>query len=179
MNVPDVYEFAVTPNATYIIAENGPNVLRIYTDGRRHPPADELWPTYNGASVGHWEGDTLVFTTISLKGASGDDVIVDRTGLVLSDASRATTRMRKIDDKTIEAQITIEDPKAYTKPFTVRVNQQIAPDDEIIEFICNENEQSSQHLVAPKISHTVETARSIVSSIDLTSASTPDRPSRT
>ena len=44
MNVPDVYEFAVTPNATYIIAENGPNVLRIYTDGRKHPSADELWP---------------------------------------------------------------------------------------------------------------------------------------
>ena len=80
MNVPDVYEFAVTPNATYIIAENGPNVLRIYTDGRKHPSADELWPTYNGASVGRWEGDTLVFTTISLKGSKDDDVIVDRTG---------------------------------------------------------------------------------------------------
>ena len=119
MNVPDVYEFAVTPNATYIIAENGPNVLRIYTDGRKHPSADELWPTYNGASVGRWEGDTLVFTTISLKGSKDEDVIVDRTGLVLSDASRATTRMRKIDDKTIEAQITIEDPKALKAPWMV------------------------------------------------------------
>ena len=102
MNVPDVYEFAVTRDAVYIIAENGPNILRIYTDGRSHPTKEELWPTYNGASVGHWEGDTLVFTTISLKGASGNDVIVDRTGLVLSDASRATTRMRKVDATTIE-----------------------------------------------------------------------------
>jgi len=119
MNVPDVYEFAVTRGAVYILAENGPGIVRIYTDGRAHPPAEELWPTYTGASVGRWEGDTLVFTTISLKGASGNDVIVDRTGLVLSDASRATTRMRKIDDSTIEAQMTIEDDKALTKPWQV------------------------------------------------------------
>ena len=117
MNVPDVYEFAVTRDAVYILAENGPGVLRIYTDGREHPPSEELWPTYTGASVGRWEGDTLVFTTISLKGASGNDVIVDRTGLVLSDASRATTRMRKIDDTTIEAQMTIEDDKALKAPW--------------------------------------------------------------
>jgi len=119
MNVPDVYEFAVTRDAVYILAENGPGIMRIYTDGRAHPPAEELWPTYTGASIGHWEGDTLVFSTISLKGASGNDVIVDRTGLVLSDASRATTRMRKLDDSTIEAQMTIEDDKALTRPWQV------------------------------------------------------------
>jgi hypothetical protein len=119
MNVPDVYEFAVTRGAVYVLAENGPNILRIYTDGRSHPSKDELWPTYNGASVGHWEGDTLVFTTISLKGASGNDVIVDRTGLVLSDASRATTRMRKVDATTIEAQMVIEDDKALKAPWRV------------------------------------------------------------
>ena len=119
MNLPDVYEFAVTPGQVLIVAENGPNVLRIYTDGRAHPAREDLWPTYNGSSVGHWEGDTLVFTTISLKGSSGNDVIVDRTGLVLSDASRATTRMRKVDDMTIEAQMVIEDAKALKAPWTV------------------------------------------------------------
>ena len=112
MNVPDVYEFAVTPAAVYVIAENGPNVLRIYTDGRKHPASEDLWPTYNGASVGQWEGDTLVFSTISLKGSKDNDVIVDRTGLVLSDASRATTRLRRVDENTIEAQMVIEDAKA-------------------------------------------------------------------
>jgi hypothetical protein len=119
LNLPDVYEFAVTPAAVYVLAENGPNILRIYTDGREHPPADERWPTYTGASIGRWEGDTLVFETVSLKGSSGNDVIVDRTGLVLSDASRASTRMRKIDENTIEARITIEDPKALTAPWSV------------------------------------------------------------
>ena len=119
MNVPDVYEFAVTAAAVYVIAENGPNVLRIYTDGRKHPASEDLWPTYNGASVGRWEGDTLVFTTISLKGSKDNDVIVDRTGLVLSDASRATTRLRKVDESTMEAQMVIEDAKALKGPWRV------------------------------------------------------------
>jgi len=119
MNLPDLYEFVVTPQQVIVLGENGPNVLRIYTDGRTHPAPADLWPTYSGSSVGHWEGDTLVFTTISLKGFSGKDVIVDRTGLVLSDASRVTTRMRTIDDKTMEARMVIEDKKALTAPWTV------------------------------------------------------------
>src|SRR5678816_3528557 len=119
MNLPDVYEFAVRPEQVWIIGENGPNILRIYTDGRKHPAAEDMWPTYSGSSVGHWEGDTLVFTTISLKGFSGKDVIVDRTGLVLSNATRVTTRIRKIDDMTMEARMVIEDSKALTAPWTV------------------------------------------------------------
>ena len=119
MNLPDVYEFAITPDKVLIVGENGPNILRIYTDGRKHPAKEDLWPTYSGASVGHWEGDTLVFTTISTKGWSGKDVIVDRTGLILSDASRVTTRMRKIDPATLEAQMVIEDSKALKAPWHV------------------------------------------------------------
>ena len=143
MNVPDVYEFAVTRDAVYVLAENGPGIMRIYTDGRTHPPPEELWPTYTGASVGHWEGDTLVFTTISLKGSSSNDVIVDRTGLVLSDASRATTRMRKIDDTTIEAQMTIEDDTALTRPWQVtkRYTKQ-PPGTWAWDYSCGENNRN-------------------------------------
>src|ERR1044071_4391719 len=119
MNVPDVYEFAVTPSATYVLAENGPGILRVYTDGRTHPPAEELWGTYTGASVGRWEGDTLVFETVGLKGSRDNDVIVDRTGLVWSDKSRVATRMRKINDTTLEAAIVVEDAKALKAPWKV------------------------------------------------------------
>ena len=119
MNLPDAYEFAVTPAAVWILVENGPNMLRVYTDGRDYPPDDELWPTYSGASIGHWERDTLVFTTISLKESRDGDVILDRTGLVLSDAAKVTTRMRKVDDTTLEAQMTIEDAKALASPWQV------------------------------------------------------------
>jgi len=119
MNVPDVYEFAVTPSATYVLAENGPGILRVYTDGRQHPPAEELWGTYTGASVGRWEGDTLVFETRGLKESRDNDVIVDRTGLVLSDAAKATTRMRKVNDMMMEAVIVVEDAKALKAPWKV------------------------------------------------------------
>jgi hypothetical protein len=119
MNLPDVYEFALTPKATYILAENGPALMRIYTDGRTHPAPEDLWPTYTGASVGRWEGDTLVFTTVSMKGSKDNDVILDRTGLVLSDAARVVTRIRKVDDATLEARMVIEDAKALKAPWHV------------------------------------------------------------
>jgi hypothetical protein len=120
MNLPDVYEFAVRPEETWILGENGPAIIRIYTDGRKHPDADDLWPTYTGDSVGHWEGDTLVFDTVSSKGWLIDkDVIVDRTGLILSDKLHTVTRMRKVDANTIEAVMTLDDEKALTKPWTI------------------------------------------------------------
>jgi len=119
MNVPDVYEFAVTPAATYVLAENGPGIARIYTDGRKHPPAEELWGTYTGASVGQWEGDTLVFETRGLKESRDNDVIIDRTGLVLSDAARVTTRLRKVNETTLEAVMVVEDAKALKAPWKV------------------------------------------------------------
>ncbi len=116
-NLPDPYEFVVRPEQVWVLAENGPNVMRIYTDGRKH--LEEPWGTYTGDSVGHWEGDTLVFTTIGLKGFRDQDSILDRTGLVLSDASHATTRIRRMNDTTMEVQMTIEDSKALTKPWVV------------------------------------------------------------
>lgn len=116
-NLPDPYEFVVRPEQVWILAENGPNVMRIYTDGRKH--LEDQWETYSGDSVGHWEGDTLVFTTVALKGSRDGDSILDRTGLVLSDKAHATSRIRKTDANTLQVQMTIEDPKAMTKPWTV------------------------------------------------------------
>ena len=144
LNLPDTYEFAVTRNATWILTENGPNTMRIYTDGRTHPAAEDLWPTYTGASVGHWEGDTLVFTTISMKGWGKDqDVIVDRTGLVLSDAARITTRMRKVDDMMLEAVATIEDSKALKAPWTVTKRFRKMPAGTWVwDYACAENNRN-------------------------------------
>ena len=98
MNMPDVYEFAVTPKQVWIMTENGPGILRIYTDGREHPEPEMMWPTHTGDSVGHWEGDTLVFDTVSLHSSDEGRTILDRTGLYLSDAAHIVTRMRKLDD---------------------------------------------------------------------------------
>jgi hypothetical protein len=140
-NLPDPYEFVVRPEQVWVLTENGPNVLRIYTDGRKH--LEDQWETYTGDSVGHWEGDTLVFTTVALKGYRDKDVILDRTGLVLSEKSHATTRIRKIDSTTIEVQMTIEDPKALTKPWVVTKQfRKQPPGTRMYDYGCAENNRN-------------------------------------
>ncbi|MEX0828458.1 MAG: hypothetical protein WD005_05850 [Haliea sp.] len=107
-------QFVVRPEQVWIIHER-PDVRYIYTDGRAHPSSDLLVPTFDGHAVGHWEGDTLVVETIAMT----PGVPVDRTGMVLSAEARITERIRKIDDKTIENQLTIIDPLAFTEPWVV------------------------------------------------------------
>jgi hypothetical protein len=115
--------------------------MRIYTDGRKH--LEDQWETYTGDSVGHWENDTLVFTTVALKGSRDGDSILDRTGLVLSDKAHATTRIRRIDDTTIEAQMTIEDPKAMTKPWVVTKQFRKMPaGTRLYDYGCAENNRN-------------------------------------
>lgn len=117
-------QFVVRPEQVWIVYER-PDVRYIYTDGRSFPPEDELWPTFEGYSIGHWEGDTLVVETRSIKGG----IPIDRTGTALSDSARVTERIRKVDDKTLENQITIEDPVAFsglwqvTRRYTKRAEQ--------------------------------------------------------
>lgn len=147
MNLPDMYEFVVRPEQTWILTEYGPNVLRIYTDGREHPGPDDRWPTYTGDSVGKWEGDTLVFSTLSTKGsqwpASGD-TILDRTGLVLSDAAHFVTRLRRIDANTMEARMVIEDSKALTAPWNVTKTYRRQPNGtRVYDYGCAENNRNT------------------------------------
>ena len=142
-NAPDGYEFVVTPKQTWILTENGPNTLRIYTDGRKHLPDDFIWPTYTGDSVGSWQGDTLTFTTIGLRGEDG--TIVDRTGIILSDAAHATTQIHKPNPDTIEVKLTLEDPKAFTRPWQVTKRfTRIPGGDEIriMDYACAENNRN-------------------------------------
>jgi hypothetical protein len=140
-NLPDPYEFVVRPEQVWILTENGPNVARVYTDGRAH--LDEPWGTYTGDSVGHWEGDTLVFTTIGLKGWRDQDQILDRSGLVISDAAHITTRMRKTDATTIEVEMTIEDPKALTAPWVVtKTFGRMPAGTRVYDYGCAENNRN-------------------------------------
>lgn len=143
LNLPDVYEFAVTPKQVWIISENGPNVMRIYTDGRAHPAPGDLWPTHTGDSVGHWEGDTLVFDTISLHSSESGRTLLDRTGLMLSDAAHIVTRMRINAEGLMEAQMTIEDARALTAPWVVtKVFRRLEEGARVYDYACNENNRN-------------------------------------
>ena len=140
-NLPDPYEFVIRAEQVWVLAENGPNVLRIYTDGRPH--LDEPWGTYTGDSVGHWEGDTLVFTTIGLKGWRDQDQILDRSGLIISDAARVSTRIRKTDDTTLEVSMIIEDSKALTEPWHVtKTFAKMPPGTRLYDYSCAENNRN-------------------------------------
>jgi hypothetical protein len=143
LNIPGLYEFVVRPEQVWIIAETGPYLLRVYTDGRPQLAPEELWPTYTGDSVGHWEGDTLVFTTVGLKGSEGTRGILDRTGVLISDEAQITTRIRKTDETTIEVELTIEDSRALRSPWVVtkRFERQTA-DIRLYDYACAENNRN-------------------------------------
>jgi len=141
MNLPGAIEFIVRPEQVWILTEDGPSITRIFTDGRSHPPPDEMWPTYSGESVGRWEGDTLVFDTISLKGAG--DTILDRTGLVLSEQARVTTRLRRLDERTMEARMSIEDSEALTDAWQVTKQYELLPaGSRMFDVACAENNRN-------------------------------------
>ena len=139
---PQPRKIIQTPNDVVILYEAQAGVRQIFTDGRSLPPAD-VQPWWYGYSVGHWDGDTLVVETTGFR----DDVWLDIDGSPLTGTGKLTERFRRPNYGTLEIDITIEDPKVYTKPFTVRVNQRIMPDTELIEFICGENDRSGPHLV--------------------------------
>ena len=126
-----------TPDLVTIIYEANYGLRYIFTDGRTLPPQGDPQPWWYGYSVGRWEGDTLVVETNNLRG----DGWLDVRGSPFTEQAKITERFRRVSFGKLEIDITIDDPMAYTKPFTVRVNQQISVDNEIIEFICNENQQ--------------------------------------
>jgi len=141
LTLPGAVEFVVRPEQVWILNEDGPNISRIYTDGRSLPKEGDYWPTFDGESVGHWEGDTLVFKTIGLKGEG--DTILDRTGAVLSDKINVATRMRLIEMDKLEAIMVINDPVALSKPWTVVRHFERQPKGtRLFTVVCNENNRN-------------------------------------
>jgi hypothetical protein len=131
-------KFIQTPAVLVILYEASSGMRQIFTDGRPLPNNDPQ-PWWYGYSIGKWDGDTLVVETSSLR----DDGWLDIIGSPLTDAAKLTERFRRVSYGRMEIDITVDDPKAYTRPWTVRVNQQIMVDTELIEFICLENNRFS------------------------------------
>ena len=101
-------------------------------------------PTWAGYSSGHWEGDTLVVESNGFNGKAW----LSGFGNPTTDAMRLTERMRRRDFGHMDIQLTIDDPKAYTKPWTAELHPELIPDTELMEFVCNENERDLRHLTA-------------------------------
>ena len=138
---PQPRKIIQTPGVIVILYEAQGGVRQIFMDGRALPKDVEPW--WYGYSIGKWDGDTLVVETTGFR----DDVWLDIDGSPLTGTGKMTERFRRPNYGTLEIEVTIEDPKVYSKPFTVKVNQRIMPDTDLIEFICSENDKSGPHLV--------------------------------
>ena len=140
-NHPQPRKIIQTPAVIVILYEANGGVRQIFLDGRKMP-TDDPQPWWYGYSIGRWEGDTLVVETAGFR----DGGWLDVNGAPLTDAARVTERFRRPSFGQLEIDVTVNDPKAYTTPWTARtIRQQLMPGDELIEFICTENEKSSKH----------------------------------
>jgi hypothetical protein len=137
---PEPRKIIWSPREIVILYEGNAGIRQIFTDGRSLPGGDAQ-PWWFGYSIGKWEGDTLVVETSGFR----DGGWLDVNGSPLTDAGKMIERFRRVNYGTLELDLTVDDPKAYTRPWTVRVTQRLMPDDELIEFICAENERSSAH----------------------------------
>lgn len=143
-NHPQPRQIVQTKNLILITYESNYGLRYIYMDGRPAPNNDPT-PWWFGYSRGRWDGDTLVVETTNFRGDEKAGWL-DVNGSPYTEALKMTERFRRPNFGSLEIDVTIDDPKAYTKPFTVRVNQRIMVDSEMIEFICNENEKSTHHI---------------------------------
>ena len=138
---PQPRKMIQTRDLLVILYEGNAGIRQIFMDGRPLPPSDAE-PWWYGYSVGKWEGDTLVVETAGFR----DDGWLDINGSPLTSAGKMIERFRRPNFGNLEIEVTIDDPKAYTKPWTVTVKQLITLDEEMIEFICAENEKDVRHM---------------------------------
>lgn len=143
------FKLLQTPSTIALLSEGfgggsaiGPAAYRqILVDGRELPKDPN--PTWQGYSVGHWEGDSLVVDSAGFN----DQTWLDAGGHPHTEALHVTERLHRKDFGHMELKTTFDDPKAYARPWTISVDVNIVPDTELLEFVCNENERDLQHYV--------------------------------
>jgi len=151
---PQPLKIAQLPRQILIIYESNYGLRTIYMDGRSLPALGKVQPYWHGYSVGRWEGDTLVVESNNFHGVDPDNPRavglpdaflgagwLDHQGSPYTEAMKLTERFRRVNYGLLDVELTVDDPKAYTKPFTVRILQRVVADgSEPIEFICHENQ---------------------------------------
>jgi hypothetical protein len=141
---PVPWKFLQLPNQVVILYEAFTQFRQIFMDGRVLPK--EPNPTWLGYSIGRWDGNTLVVESNGFNGKAW----LDQSGHPATESLQVTERFRRVDFGHMELEITINDPGAYTKPWTVKEHPALALDTELLEFVCNENEKDIRHIADPK-----------------------------
>lgn len=136
--VPLPYKIVQTPGLIVVLYEENTIHRQIFLDGRKMVP--DAVPRWSGYSTGRWDGDTLVVETAGFN----DRTWLDRSGHPHSDGMRLTERFRRRDAGHLEVDVTITDPKAYRTPITYKRQATLLPDEDLLEYVCTENEKSVQ-----------------------------------
>jgi len=133
--LPHMLKFVHTHDLLVTLNEMNAGYRQIFTDAR--PLPDDPSPSWQGYSSAKWSGDTLVVDTIGVR----DDTWIDWNGSVVTEAAKIREEIRRPDFGHLEIKVTVDDPKAYTKPWSITLTQRIVVDAELIDEICLENEQ--------------------------------------
>jgi hypothetical protein len=141
LTFPPYRKFLQLPGLFVILSERDVTYRQVFVDGR--PLPDDPTPAWNGYSVGRWDGDALVVQTIGFR----DDTWLDRNGSPMTAAAKVTERYRRINFGRLEVEVTVDDPKAYTRPWTVTLVQLLVPDTDLLDYHCLDNERDRGHLV--------------------------------
>jgi hypothetical protein len=138
--LPGPFKLIQTPGLILVRNEYESTFRQIYTDGRKAPADPE--PLWLGYSTGKWEGDTLVVDTVGFN----DQGWLDGVGDPRSESLHVTERFHRRDFGHLDAEVTVDDPKVYTKPFTIKFTELLMPDSDVTEYFCNENEKDQSHI---------------------------------
>jgi hypothetical protein len=138
--LPHLTKAVHTPKLLVLLYEVNAMYRQIFIDGR--PLPEDPTPGWNGYSTARWEGDTLVVQSAGFR----NDLWIDTGGSPMSDTAKMTERIRRPDYGTLEIELTIDDPKNYTKPFTVKLTDTLEVDTELIDEFCLENEKSYERM---------------------------------
>src|SRR5262245_6860873 len=141
LNIPDGLKVIQTPDVMIFLHESRTIYRQVFTDGRPLPKDPQ--PAWMGYSVGRWEGDSFIVDTIGQNGKTW----LDMRGLPGTDALKVTERYTRPTVGHIDIDVTIDDQKAYTKPWSVKLSWSLQPDIELIESICEENNKDLPHMV--------------------------------
>ncbi len=139
--VPAPVKIVQTPNLTVFLYESRTIYRQIFTDGRSLPSPDAQ-PTWQGYSIGRWDNDTFVVETAGFN----DQTWLDMSGHPATEALRVTERFTRKNVGEMELHVTIDDEKAYTRPWSVTQRLRLLPEDELIEHICEENNRAPAHI---------------------------------
>jgi hypothetical protein len=138
--LPHMTKIIQTRTELVLLYEVNAMYRQIFIDGRPFP--EDPTPAWNGYSVGHWQGDTLVVETQGFR----DDLWIDTWGSPMSAAARMTERFTRPNFGTLNIELTVDDPTNYTKPFTVMLSDTLEADTELVDEFCLEGEKDYERL---------------------------------